>query len=66
MAFLMSRLSGFGGHSMPQAFPVEARQGGWPRPVDSVPRCHWERDGEGRVVRRWVLERPSRRTGPLS
>jgi hypothetical protein len=66
MAFLMSRLSGFGGPAMPPVFPVEARRGGWPRPVDSVPRCRWERDGEGRIVRRWVLERGSRRTDPPS
>jgi hypothetical protein len=66
MAFLMSRLSGFGDHAMAPAFPAQVRRGGWPGPVDRVPRCHWARDGEGRIVRRWVLERPSRRTDPLS
>ena len=34
MAFLMSRLSAFGGPEMPPAFPLEARRGGWPRPID--------------------------------
>jgi len=66
MAFLMSRLSALGGPDMPPAFLVEARRGGWPKPVDRVPQCRWERDGEGRIVRRWVLERSYRGADPLS
>lgn len=64
MAFLMSRLSAFDGRVIPPP-PTEPRRGGWPSPVEHAPRCHWERNGEGRIVRRWVLESSSQRTDPL-
>ena len=56
MAFLMSRVHAFDGFLTPPMPPVESRRGGWPGPINHTPRCLWERDAQGALVRRWVLE----------
>jgi hypothetical protein len=65
MAFLKSSMSARARPIVPPLPSAEPRRGGWPAPVGPVPRCHWERNGDGRIVRRWVLENSSQRADPL-
>jgi hypothetical protein len=60
MAFLMS----YRPFPRGPATPPEARRGGWPHPVDAMPTSRWRRNGEGRTVRRWVLESPAEGADP--
>jgi hypothetical protein len=53
MAFMMSYRPFRGGPAM----PPDAR-------LRAAPVCHWERSGEGRIVRRWVLEPSAQRGDP--